>query len=185
MTQPTTAPPSVAAVTSDILRQPTKHLLRRWNWKSAVMSVIIRAAIFFTTSLKFGWKAGVVAVTHDLWFRFPLSGITGALSAAYRHAQPAWLATVCVMLVIPALAHAVEFVAHWSQGTAGLRSGIKASIAFTVISILFNYFAMRRGLFVVDGERHSLWYDLKMVPKTIFDFVLLVPRWIVNRMKSA
>jgi hypothetical protein len=46
--------PSVGAVLIRLMRHPVEHLIRRWNWKSALLSSLLRAAIFFCTNLVAG-----------------------------------------------------------------------------------------------------------------------------------
>lgn len=175
------APTTVLGVLAAIFRRPDQYLIRYWNWKSALMSVLMRSIIFFSTTVKFGWKAGLAAVTHDIWYRFFLSGTIGSLTQAFRKAEPAWLATITVSILLPAFAHLVEYVAHKLQGTQNLKTAVTASIIFTVISILFNYYIMRRGVLVVDEGSRSFWSDMAQMPRMILGFLLVIPRALMGK----
>jgi hypothetical protein len=177
--------PTVLSVFADLLRNPQRHLLQHWNWKSALLSVVWRSGIFFSAAAKNGLVAGLEAALHDAWFRFFLSGTIGTLTQSFRKAEPAWAATLTVSFLLPALAHLVEFTAHKMQGTANLKRGVIASIVFTVVSILFNYYAMRRGVLVVDEGRQSLWRDIQQMPRVVLGFLLVLPRWILSLTRAS
>ena len=50
--------PSLWDVLCSIVRDPIDQLIRRWNWKSAVTSSLVRAAIFFFVNLAHSLVAG-------------------------------------------------------------------------------------------------------------------------------
>src|ERR1700722_1650162 len=58
----TMAPPTVSAVFGGMLRHPIRELILRWNWKSALLSSLLRATIFFFTNLVAGWHAALGAM---------------------------------------------------------------------------------------------------------------------------
>ena len=66
--------PTVSAVFCGMVRHPIRHLFRRWNWKSAVLSSLLRATIFFFTNLVAGWHAALGAMLAELVFRSVTSG---------------------------------------------------------------------------------------------------------------
>ena len=62
-------------------------------------------------------------------------------------------------------------------GTTSAGKAITVSIIISVISAVFNLFAMRRGaLLVKDEKQQSLWKDFKSFPQITFDFILMPPR---------
>lgn len=169
-------PLDAATVWANIARHPYEYLVRRWNWKSAATSTLIRGAIFFTANLTAGKEAAVAALLTEFTYRALLSGIVGSVTQALRKSEPAWAAGLSASVILPAFSHAVEFTAHSLRGTPRLGASIGASIAFTVISILFNLYAMRHGVLVVDGENpKSLWQDLVVMPRVVAGFLLVGP----------
>jgi hypothetical protein len=71
-----------------LLRHPYKYLLQRWNWKSAVLSSLLRASLFFVTNLVAGLPAAIAAMKTELVFREITSGFYGALTeAAYAYSH--------------------------------------------------------------------------------------------------
>ena len=172
-----------------LLRHPGEYLVRRWNWKSALTSALIRATIFFSVNIRSGWRAGLSAMLTELVFRGLTSGFYGSLTQAFRRAEPAWAAAVTAMILLPIFSHMLEFLVHWLRGTTNLKTSIVASVAFTVISTLFNLFAMRRGVLVVGepteaGKPPSLGQDFSRMPRVILDFLLVLPRTLWNACRS-
>jgi hypothetical protein len=161
-----------------VLRDLAAHpleTLRRWNWKSAVLSSIFRANLFLAANLTAGWKPALAAGVAEFLFRFTLSGFYGGLTQAIGRAEPGWAALLAALLVVPAVSHSMEFVLHWLRGTPNLRASILASICFTAISTAFHCFATRRGA-LVAGEGRPLRSDLARLPRLLAEFFLSIGR---------
>jgi hypothetical protein len=61
-------------------------------------------------------------------------------------------------------------------GTHTLGKGITASIAFSIISAVFNLFLMQRGVFIVgEKDSQSLGKDLLQIPRLVAEFIGFVP----------
>jgi hypothetical protein len=163
---------TIFQVIRDLLRRPGWHISTHWNWKTAIMSVAFRSSVFFVTNVAFGFRTATKAWLVDAVFRVPLVGIYGAIGQAFTDAQPAWAASTVVMIGVPLLARAIEFVIHWIAGTPQLMTGVIVSLACSAVSNPFTLFAMRRGALVVgvDGE-DSLWRDVSRLPRIAVDFV--------------
>jgi hypothetical protein len=81
-----------------------------------------------------------------------------------------------VILFMPAVDHTIEYALHYANGTKKLAASIAASVSLSMLSSVFNLFAMRRGVLIVGDERASLIDDLRRLPRVIFDFVMTIPR---------
>ena len=169
-------PSTVVDVFGSLFRHPIKLLIKRWNWKSAILSSLLRASIFFFANLSAGLPAAIAALNTELLFRAVTSGFYGALTQALSKAEPAWTATIAVVLLLPLANHSLEFFIHWTRGTPNLLRSIFASMVFTALSTLFNFYAMRRGALIVGKDRRSLGEDLRAMPRLLLDFVLVIPR---------
>jgi len=179
--QPALAP-TVGQVFGDLIHHPVKMLACKWNWKSAVLSTLIRACIFFFTNLPAGRNAALNAMAAEFVYRGLSSGLLGALTEAFREAEPAWLAGVAVMVMLPFFGHSIELAVHWLRGTPQLAFSMVASIGFTAVSSLFNLYAMRRGALIVGVGRQSLTSDLRRMPRLILGFLAIVPRRLFQGM---
>ena len=161
-----------------IIRHPVINLLHRWNWKSAVLSAFFRGLLFFMTNLGAGLVAAFSAMSIESAFYIATAGFYGAVTQAFRRARPAWAATLTLMVIMPVINHTLEFLLHWAGGTEKLARSVIASISLSIISAVFNIFAMRRGVLIVGAERQSLFADLRQMPRIIFEFLSVIPRYL-------
>jgi hypothetical protein len=145
------------------LRHPAS-LWRGWNWKSAVLSTVLRGGIFFAANVSAGRDAATAALLTDAVLRLTTAGFYGAATQAFRRVEPAWRAAAATAVLMPALAHGVELTVHALRHTANLKTSILASIAFTVLSTQFHLFVMRRGALIVGHGSRSLGADLMRLP---------------------
>ncbi len=172
---------TVAHVLGKLVRDPWHALILKWNWKSAVFSSLIRANIFFFVTLRAGWRAAVGAFLVELSYRGLTSGFYGALTQAFRSAEPAWGAALTVMFLLPLSSHAIEFLVHSLRHTPHLAANIISSVCFTIISTLFNWYAMRKGSLIVGREGQTVAKDLCSMPRLIVSFLAAGPLalWLV------
>ncbi|HEY6403703.1 MAG TPA: hypothetical protein VI479_19930 [Blastocatellia bacterium] len=152
------------------------RLLRRWNWKTATLSACARGTLFFISNLGAGLSAAIAAMVVEAALFATLAGFYGAVVQTFRRAQPAWAATMMVMILTPTVNHTIEYALHTANGTENITAGVVSSITLSVISAMFNLFAMRRGVLIVGDEKASLISDLRRMPRVVFDFVTAIPR---------
>src|SRR5262245_3666478 len=92
---------SLWEVLQRIVLDPNETLLRRWNWKSALMSSLIRGTIFFSTNLRFGLDAAAGAMLAEFCLRAVTSGFCGSLTQAFRAVTPPWKGMLAVLVLLP------------------------------------------------------------------------------------
>jgi len=165
--EPRTVPDVLLALTST----PWRMLGRRWNYKSAVLSSLTRASLFFCVNLTAGLDGASAAAATELVFRLTTSGFYGALTQSFRHVEPRWQGQLAALLIVPAVCHTLEFLVHWLRGTPELAASLGASMAFTALSTAFHLFAMQRGVLIVGEGRQTLWQDLRALPGVVAAFV--------------
>lgn len=176
------APHRVIDVFRYLVRHPVEMLVWRWNWKAAFCSGVIRSLIYLFTHWKLGWRAAIGAMSIEFFFRLVVSGASGSLVQGFHNAQPLWLATLCVMIMLPAFSHTIEFTLHTLNGDANKGKAIIISIAFSIVSAIFNLFAMRRdALLVKDARAQSLGQDLMKMPKIVGEFMFYPFIWLWKR----
>ena len=180
------APHRVIDVFRYLVRHPVEMLVWRWNWKAAMFSGVLRSMIYLFTHLKEGWRAALGAMSVEFFFRLVVSGASGSLVQAFHNAAPVWLATLCVMIMLPAFSHMIEFTLHTLNGDVNKGKAIVISITFSIVSAIFNLFAMRRdALLVKDARAQSLGQDLVQLPKIVGEFIFYPFIWLWNRRKKA
>ena len=169
---------TVGATVRGLIRHPVRRLVRQWNWKSALLSALIRASIFFLTNLTAGWHAALGAAAAELVLRSTTSGFYGTATEALSSAQPHWAAMAAAVIGLPFLSHSLEILVHWLRGTPNLGLSIVVSMSFTAISSAFNLYAMRRGVLIMGHGSKSLGDDLCQVPALLVSFIMSGPRAI-------
>jgi hypothetical protein len=156
-----------------------------WNWKAAVMSGVMRSMIYLFTHIKEGWRAALGAMSIEFFFRLVVSGASGSLVQAFHNAAPVWLATLCVMIMLPAISHMIEFTLHTLNGDVNKGKAIVISITFSIVSAIFNLFAMRRDTLLVKDERAgTLLSDLSKMPAIVGEFMFYPLVWLWRRNKK-
>ncbi len=179
----------VVDVFQNLLHHPAQ-LITRWNWKSASLGAILRASFYFTVykASQESWAVTLTAVLVEIFFRFITTGIAGAVVQSFRRATPFWLANIIVSISLPAFSHTVEFVTHYAQEryffdifaaseNSARQRAFAISVFFSVISALFNLFAMRHGVLLVGAgeETQSLAADMKRMPRMVGEFTASLP----------
>jgi hypothetical protein len=162
---------SPGATLRSLVRDPISTLVHGWNWKSAIFSTLCRSAVFFFANLSSGFEAATGALITEFLYRSISAGFYGAMTQAFRKSEPRWAATLVVLIGVPGVSHAIEFLLHWVRGTPNLRTSIIASLILTLISTSFNLHAMRRGVLVVGQGEQSLGADMRSLPATIWTFI--------------
>ncbi|MEP7074946.1 MAG: hypothetical protein ABI878_03980 [Acidobacteriota bacterium] len=183
----------VAGVVRYIVRHPIETLVLRWNWKAAFLSALLRAPIFFVAYFrKDGLKMAFGAAIAQSVFRIFFGGMNGSIIQSFAKVDPAWHAVVTVPLLLAAFSHLVEWVVQSTfdnqTGARGKASAITVSVVISVVSAVFNLFAMRRGaLLVKDESQESIWRDLRRMPWIALEFLSfpLIWTWRRSRKKAA
>ncbi len=142
-------------------RTGVQKVLAAWNWKSALTSSVWRASVFFSTNLPAGLGAALAASRTEFLYRAVAAGFYGALTARLARCHNPRVGTATALVVLPLLAHSLEYLVHRWAGTERLASSMVASVAVTVATTRFNLFAMRRGLLLVGPGRGSLGSDVR------------------------
>lgn len=183
---------SVAKVAVYILRHPLEMLILRWNWKAALLSALLRAPIVFFSYFfaKDGLKMAVGAVIALSVYRLMFGGVAGAIIQSFSKVEPPWHAVVTIPVVLATLSHLVEYfvlkIIDFFQGSDGTNRALLFSVLMSVISAIFNLFAMRRGILLVKDEtRQSIWRDLGHMPWLFLEFISFPLIWTWKRAKKS
>ncbi len=168
---------------SGLLRRP-QQLLLLWNWKSALLSMVLRCPIFFIAAVQRGWKAAIAALFTESIFCALSAGFFGAVVQILKDAGPQWLTGVFLTVVMPVTFQVLEYLLHWFRDTPHLRIAGIVSLAVSGISALFNWYAMRRGTLLVGGGAGGFGGDLRRLPRLLFGFFAILPRKLVRKSRS-
>ena len=174
----------------EILRHPFRTLVLNWNWKSAIISSVLRAPIFFAAYLatKQGFRMALGAMAVQFIFRAITGGTNGSIIQSFSKVEPAWHAVVTIPFILTIVMHLGEWVLQGAYdsvaGTTGKTTAVLISVLASVVSGGFNLFAMRRGVLLVkDESQQSFWRDIKQMPWIVFELVSFPLIWTMKRSK--
>ena len=189
---------------ADVLRNLADHpaqMVTRWNWKSAIFGAVLRASFYFGVyqASRESWLVTLSAVLVELFFRFLTTGLSGAVVQSFRKAKPFWLANVIVSIMLPIFSHSIEFATHYAQeryffdvfansdNSVARQRAFAISVLFSVLSALFNLFAMKHGVLLVGAgeETRTLWGDIKLLPRMVGEFTAYLPVMIAKYVEEA
>jgi hypothetical protein len=168
----------------NIATRPVECVVRRWNWKSALTSALVRAWIFCFANLTAGWRAAAGAMLAEYAYRGLTSGFYGALTQNFSRVQPAWQAALAAMICLPLCSHSLEFLLHWLRHTPHLKTSMIASVSFTAVSTLFHCYAMRQGAMIVGDNAASLGADMRRMPRILGGFLACGPLFLWRQVRS-
>jgi len=183
VTPPDAVEPSFFAVLFQLICRPQK-LVQLWNWKAAVLSLILRGPVFFAASLRVSLSAGLSALATESVFCMAIAGFYGAVAQSFRMAQPQWLTLLFLTVILPAIFQALEYLLHWIRGTPHLGLAELFSILVSGISAAFNWYVMRRNTLLVGGQGTGFATDLRRLPRLFYGFVATLPRLLLARRKA-
>ena len=179
--RPVASPPLLAALGS-LARHPIAALLEGFNWKTALVSAMLRAALFFFTNLRSGSQLALRATLVEAGYAICASGVLGTVTERIRGARPEWLTGLTVWIAMPAALLTAQFFVHRFFGTPRLGTSMVGSFCFAALGTGFNWFAMRRGAMMVGAERRSFASDLRALPAIVWAFVTAIPRALASRL---
>jgi hypothetical protein len=182
---------TISGVFLHLIRHPLDTVVLRWNWKAAFLSAVLRSPIFFTAYYfqKRGLLIALGAMLAQFASRAIFGGVNGAIIQAFRKVEPAWHAVLTIPLVLATFSHLIEFVVQSfydsATGTHGKGKAIVVSVFISVVSAIFNLFAMRRGaLLVKDESEQPLWRDLIRMPWIALEFISFPLVWSWKRTRN-
>lgn len=162
-------PESVGAAAWRALAHPWSTFVVDWNWKAAVLSALFRVLLFTGATLRGpgAWRG----ICIELLFRLAIGGFWGSLLQAFRGAQPAWLAGLCVAVFLPATAHTIEYLALKAGHATHIVTGMIVSVIVSIGSLLLNWGLMRHGLMITGAGSQRLRDDFRRLPMVLYGLV--------------
>jgi len=167
----------------DRLTNSWVNMFALWNWKSAVLSIMLRVPVFAVAAARRGLEAtGAAILTEAIVCGFN-AGCYAAVVQVLRDRKPVWLTALLIAVGLPAIGQVIEYEAHAWRGTPHRGVAVIISSVLAGISSLFNWYAMKQGALLVGGEGKSLGHDLSKIPRLLGHFLLIGPRWVMRRIK--
>jgi hypothetical protein len=152
-----------------------------WNWKSALLSVMLRVPVFAIAAARHGLEAVAAAVLTESVVCGFNAGCYAAVVQAIRNRKPVWLTALLITVGLPAVGQVIEYEVHAWRGTPHRVIAVIISSVLSAVSSLFNWYAMKHGTLLVGGEGSDFSNDLRRLPVLLGRFLLLGPRWLLRR----
>src|SRR5262249_23627748 len=99
----------------------------------------------------------------------------------FRSASPGWLAGLWVAIVLPAIAHVLEYLALRAGHATHIKTGMIVSIVISIGSQLISLELMRRGILITGENSEPLRSDLRRIPGTLAGVYRGVSRRVLSR----
>jgi hypothetical protein len=158
------------------------NLLSLWNWKSALLSVMLRAPVFAIATIRGGPEVVAGAVLTEVAVCAINAGWYAAVAQVLRNRKPVWLVAIVISVIVPLSGQVIEYGIHVWHQTPHRVAAVIVSTFLGAIASLFNWYAMKQGTMLVGGEGSSFVSDLKKFPILLLRFFLLGPRWLGRRL---
>jgi hypothetical protein len=150
-----------------VLTHPWEVFIERWNWKAALLSAIFRGVAFAAPMTSLVGGEALRSLWIEMCFRVALGGFWGSLLQEFRDARPGWLAGIWIAVILPAMAHSMEYLVLHAGHVTHIKTGMVVSVALSAGSMLINLALMRRGILITGENGESLRSDLRRIPVTL------------------
>ena len=148
-----------------------KQALSCWNWKCALLSATARSVVYFVAMTRTGLPGRFAIVLVEIAYVTLTAGVYAGMQQKALGLRSRLLGNLIVVLGVPGLAQAVDWLAHRVSGAAAPGEATLAVSIFAALSALFHLHVMRNGAFLT-GHGRSLLEDFRRVPRLVAGFVL-------------
>ncbi len=143
---------SVRGALGILAADPVGQLVRRWNWKSALLSALWRGPMFAALAARGGWMAAGAAGGAEMLLQAAAAGFSGAVAQAFHRVRPVWRGCIAAAALILCIQHPLELAVHRMRGTPNWRYGVLVSMGVSVAAAAVNMGLMRRGFLMVGAD---------------------------------
>jgi len=148
-----------------------KQALSCWNWKCALLSATARSLVYLVAMTRTGLPGRFAVVLVEIGYVTLTAGVYAGMQQKALGLRSRLLGNLIVVLGVPGLAQAMDWLAHCVTGTTAPAKATLAVGVFAAVSALFHLHVMRNGAFLT-GHGRSLWEDFRRVPRLVAGFVL-------------
>ncbi len=142
-----------------------------WNWKCALLSAAARSLVYLAAMARTGLRGSLAIVLVEIVYVTLTAGIYAGMQQKALRLRARWLGNLIVVLGVPGLAQALDWLTHCVTGAAAPGRAVLAVSIFAALSALFHLHVMRNGVFLT-GTGRSLFDDFRRIPRLIAGFVV-------------
>jgi len=144
-----------------------------WNWKCALLSATARSLVYLVSLARTGASGGACIVLVEIVYVTLTAGLYAGLQQRALQFRSRLLGNLTVVLGVPLLAQAFDWLAHRAAGAPAPAKATVAVCIFAAVSALFHLHVMRRGAFLTGRHGRTLRDDFRRMPRLILAFVLV------------
>lgn len=148
------------------------QVLSCWNWKCALLSASARSLVYLAAMARTGLRSGLAIVLVEVVYVTVTAGLYAGLQQRALALRSRSLGNLIVVLGVPGLAQAFDWLAHRASGAAAPARATVAVCIFSTVSALFHLHVMRRGVFLTGQQGHTLAEDFRRIPRLTLGFVI-------------
>jgi hypothetical protein len=141
-----------------------------WNWKCALISATARSAVYLAAMAHSGSRRQFSIVLVEIAYVTLTAGVYAGLQQKALEIRPRLLGSLAIVIGVPGLAQALDWLAHFAVGAAAPAKATFAVCVFTAISALFHLYIMRRGAFLTGHRGCTLSEDFRRMPGLVASF---------------
>jgi hypothetical protein len=141
-----------------------------WNWKCALLSATVRSLVYLAAMARTGVRGSIAVVVVEIVYVTLTAGVYAGMQQKALGLRARWLGNLIVVLGVPGLAQALDWLAHRLTGATATGRATLAVSLFAGLSALFHLHVMRNGVFLT-GTGRSLVDDFRRMPRLIAGFV--------------
>lgn len=141
-----------------------------WNWKCALFSATARSLVYLAAMTHTGPHGRLAVVLVEIGYVTLTAGFYAGMQQKALGLRTLWLGNLIVVLGVPALAQALDWLAHRATGATVPERATLAVSLFAALSALFHLHAMRNGVFLT-GRGRSLVDDFRRMPRLVAGFL--------------
>jgi len=160
-------------------------VIAHWNWKSAILSIVLRVPVFAIAAARGGLEIIAVTVLIEVAVSAFNAGFLASIVQLFCNFRPLWAAALVITVVVPVVGQGLEWWIHACRGTPHRHTAVVVSSLISLISALFNWYAMRQGTLLVGAQQRSFGEDLRRLPLAIARFLSVGPRWLVRKLTAS
>jgi hypothetical protein len=142
-----------------------------WNWKCALLSATARSLVYLA-AMAHGHHGRFAVVAVEVAYVTLTAGIYAGLQQKALAVRPRALGNLIVVLGVPGLAQAMDWLVHHAAGAVAPEKATLAVCIFAGVSALFHLHVMRRGALLTGDSGHSLAHDFRRMPALVVGFVV-------------
>jgi hypothetical protein len=135
------------------------------------MSAVARSAVYAAAMARGNRQHELGVVLVEIAYVTLTAGIYAGMQQRALELRRRWLGNAIVVVGVPGLAQALDWLVHRAVGEAAPARATVAVCCFAAISALFHLHVMRNGAFL-SGYGRSLASDFRRMPRLIAGFVL-------------